>query len=93
MHSFVQRLAEENHERIAAGALRKAPLRPEGSQIDSTAQVDPKNIIFLLDFNYYFRLEVWPGYVTAVDEHEGGLLLCCDTSSKVLRTQTVLELM
>ncbi|CAB3369856.1 Hypothetical predicted protein [Cloeon dipterum] len=39
------------------------------------------------------KLEVWPGYVTAIDEHEGGLLLCCDTSSKVLRTQTVLELM
>ncbi|XP_059471932.1 piwi-like protein Ago3 [Neocloeon triangulifer] len=39
------------------------------------------------------KLEVWPGYVTAIDEYEGGLLLCCDTSSRVLRTQTVLELM
>lgn len=39
------------------------------------------------------RLEVWPGYVTAVDEYEGGIQLCCDASHRVLRTQTVLELM
>lgn len=37
------------------------------------------------------RLEVWPGYVTAVDEYEGGIHLCCDTSHRVLRTQTVLD--
>jgi aubergine-like protein len=36
---------------------------------------------------------VWPGYVTAVDEYEGGIQLCCDASHRVLRTQTVLELM
>lgn len=39
------------------------------------------------------KLEVWPGYVTAVDEYEGGIQLCCDASHRVLRTQTVLELM
>lgn len=38
------------------------------------------------------RLEVWPGYVTAVDEYEGGIQLCCDTSHRVLRTQTVLDI-
>lgn len=37
------------------------------------------------------KLEVWPGYVTAVDEYEGGIQLCCDTSHRVLRTQTVLD--
>jgi len=26
------------------------------------------------------KLEVWPGYVTAVDEYKGGLMLCCDVS-------------
>uniref|UniRef100_A0A1A9VZF2 ER membrane protein complex subunit 2 n=1 Tax=Glossina brevipalpis TaxID=37001 RepID=A0A1A9VZF2_9MUSC len=37
------------------------------------------------------HLELWPGYVTAVDEHEGGLLLCCDISHKLLCQKTVLE--
>ncbi|BFZ03166.1 hypothetical protein BsWGS_06204 [Bradybaena similaris] len=39
------------------------------------------------------RLEVWPGYVTAIKEHEGGLLLLLDASHKVLRTETVLDVM
>ena len=39
------------------------------------------------------RLEIWPGYVTAVDEYEGGLQLQCDTSHRVLRTETVLDVM
>ena len=40
---------------------------------------------------YLFRLEVWPGYVTAVNEYEDGLMLNCDVSFRVLRTTTVLE--
>ncbi|XP_054269475.1 piwi-like protein Ago3 isoform X2 [Macrosteles quadrilineatus] len=39
------------------------------------------------------QLEIWPGYVTAVDAFEGGVMLNCNTSHKVLRTQTVLKLM
>lgn len=42
---------------------------------------------------YVVRLEVWPGYVTAVDEYEDGIQLCCDCSHRVLRTQTVHQLM
>ncbi|XP_041982210.1 piwi-like protein Ago3 [Aricia agestis] len=38
------------------------------------------------------KLEVWPGYVTAVDEYEGGLMLTLDSAHRVLRTQTVLSL-
>lgn len=37
------------------------------------------------------RLEVWPGYVTAVDEYEGGLMLTLDSTHRVLRTQSVLN--
>ncbi len=33
--------------------------------------------------------QVWPGYVTAVDFYEGGLLLQIDVSHRVLRTETV----
>jgi len=35
------------------------------------------------------KLEVWPGYVTAVQEFEDGIMLNCDVSHRVLRTQTV----
>ncbi|CAB0011900.1 unnamed protein product [Nesidiocoris tenuis] len=38
------------------------------------------------------RLEVWPGFVTAIQNFEGGVMLCCDASYRVLRTQTVYEL-
>ena len=38
------------------------------------------------------KLEIWPGYVTAVQEFEGGGMLCCDVSHKVLRSQTAYEL-
>ncbi|KAG8319564.1 Piwi-like protein 2, partial [Homalodisca vitripennis] len=37
------------------------------------------------------KLEIWPGYVTAVDAFEGGIMLNCNSSNKVLRTQTVLD--
>ncbi|EFN87544.1 piwi-like protein Ago3 [Harpegnathos saltator] len=39
------------------------------------------------------HLEVWPGYVTAVNEFEGGLKLCLDIKHRVLRTITVRDLM
>lgn len=38
-----------------------------------------------------YKLEVWPGYVTAVDEYEDGIMLCCDVSHRVLCQSTVLE--
>ncbi len=39
------------------------------------------------------RLEVWPGYVTTIGRYAGGLLLQLDASHRVLRTETVLDLM
>ncbi|XP_055386701.1 protein argonaute-3 [Condylostylus longicornis] len=39
------------------------------------------------------KLEVWPGYVTAVDEYEGGVMLCCDVSHRILSSTTVLEIL
>ncbi|XP_052687715.1 piwi-like protein 1 [Crassostrea angulata] len=39
------------------------------------------------------RLEVWPGYITSVSQNEGGLMLLVDASHRVLRTETVLQLM
>ena len=38
------------------------------------------------------KLEIWPGYVTAVQEYEGGIMLNLDVSHKVLRKQTAYQL-
>ncbi|KMQ96034.1 piwi-like protein 1-like protein, partial [Lasius niger] len=38
------------------------------------------------------RLEVWPGYVTAINEYEGGLKLCLDSKHRVMRTETMRDI-
>jgi len=48
---------------------------------------DPKAAILLKQH----KLELWPGYVTSIRQHEEKILLCCDISHKVLRTDTVLD--
>lgn len=37
------------------------------------------------------QVELWPGYVFAVNQFEGGLLLSCDSTFRVLRNLTVLD--
>lgn len=37
------------------------------------------------------KLEIWPGYVTAVDEYEDGVMLNLDVSHRLLCTETVLS--
>lgn len=39
------------------------------------------------------KLEIWPGYVTAVNEFSGGIMLCLDVQHRVLRTQNALSFM
>ncbi|XP_015176453.1 PREDICTED: piwi-like protein 1 [Polistes dominula] len=39
------------------------------------------------------KLEIWPGYITAINEHEGGIKLCVDIKHRVLRTETVYDIM
>lgn len=34
------------------------------------------------------KLEIWPGYVCAIQDLDGGLLLSCDSSHRVLRSET-----
>ncbi|XP_026821095.1 piwi-like protein Ago3 isoform X2 [Rhopalosiphum maidis] len=40
-----------------------------------------------------FKLEVWPGYITTIDEFQNGLYMCCEVSHRILRVQTVLQIM
>ena len=50
---------------------------------DPTAKIELKQ----------FKLELWPGYETSIRQHEDEVLLCCEVSHKILRTDTVLEQM
>lgn len=40
-----------------------------------------------------FRLEVWPGWLTSIQRLDGGLKLCIDASFRVLRLETVRDIM
>lgn len=39
------------------------------------------------------RLQVWPGYSTCIKRTDGGLYLVVDVSHKVLRSDSVLDIM
>lgn len=39
-----------------------------------------------------YKLEMWPGYVTAINEYEGGLKLCLDAKHRAMRTETIRDL-
>lgn len=40
-----------------------------------------------------YHLELWPGYVTSIRQHENDILMCSEISHKVMRQDTVLELL
>ncbi|KAJ9584895.1 hypothetical protein L9F63_020750, partial [Diploptera punctata] len=40
-----------------------------------------------------YRLELWPGYITSIRQHEHELLLCTEVTHKVMRQETVLDLL
>ena len=35
------------------------------------------------------KLEIWPGYIASIDKFDGGLFLIFDNSNKIIRNQTV----
>jgi hypothetical protein len=57
------------------------------------------DMLFQVGRNYYnpmeriemkfFKMELWPGYVTSIRQHEKELLLCVDLTHKVMRQDTV----
>jgi len=40
-----------------------------------------------------YRLEIWPGFVTTLNEFENGLYICCDISHRILCVETLLQKM
>jgi aubergine-like protein len=39
------------------------------------------------------KLQIWPGFATAIRQYEKSLLLCCDFVHKVIRQETVLDIL
>lgn len=37
------------------------------------------------------HLELWPGYLTSIRQHENQILMCAEITSKVMRTETLLD--
>ena len=35
------------------------------------------------------RLEIWPGYITSIRQHEEDILVCAEISHKIMRDETV----
>lgn len=54
----------------------------------TTQFYDPKKSKTLPQHN----LAVWPGYVLGLEEFEGGVLLRCDSSNRIMRTQSCLDI-
>jgi aubergine-like protein len=42
---------------------------------------------------YNYQLELWPGYITSIRQHENELLLCTKITHKVMRQDTVYTLL
>ncbi|KAJ1526745.1 hypothetical protein ONE63_008324 [Megalurothrips usitatus] len=40
-----------------------------------------------------FRLELWPGYKTSIRQHESNILMCVEITHKVMRMETVLNIL
>lgn len=38
-------------------------------------------------------MELWPGYVTSIRQHENDILVCCEVSHKVMRKETIYDIL
>jgi aubergine-like protein len=48
--------------------------------------------LFQIDVTKH-KLELWPGYLTSIRQHETDILMCCEITHKVMRQETILDLM
>lgn len=40
-----------------------------------------------------WRIELWPGYITSIRQHERDILVCAEVSHKVMRQETIYEIL
>ncbi|KMQ97723.1 protein piwi [Lasius niger] len=50
---------------------------------------DPESKVVLPEF----KLELWPGYVTSIRQHERDILMCAEITNKVMRLDTLLDIL
>ncbi|CRL00554.1 CLUMA_CG013814, isoform A [Clunio marinus] len=50
---------------------------------------DPQNKVSLREFH----IDLWPGYITSIRQHERDVLVCCEISHKVMRQETIYEIL
>ncbi|KAL6425964.1 hypothetical protein ACFW04_008931 [Cataglyphis niger] len=50
---------------------------------------DPESRITLPEY----QLELWPGYVTSIRQHEHDILMCAEITSKVMRLDTLMDIL
>lgn len=50
---------------------------------------DAENKVSIRDY----RLELWPGYVTSIRQHEHNILLCAEIAHKVMRNESMLDIL
>ncbi|XP_030594224.1 piwi-like protein 2 isoform X1 [Archocentrus centrarchus] len=67
----------------------KRVMKMVGLKLVGRNHYDPESAVILGKH----RLQVWPGYSTAIKRTDGGLYLCIDVSHKVLRNDSVLDVM
>nr|AID66627.1 Piwil2 [Monopterus albus] len=68
--------------------LRRA-MKIIGLKLVGRNHYDPENAVILAKH----RLQIWPGYSTGIQCTDGGLYLCVDVSHKVLRNDSVMDVM
>lgn len=39
------------------------------------------------------KLELWPGYVTSIRQHEHDILMCAEITNKVMRLDTLVNIL
>lgn len=47
---------------------------------------------FQVDFRNY-QLQLWPGYTTSIRQHEQNVLLCAEIASKIMRNETIYDVL
>ena len=40
-----------------------------------------------------YNLELWPGYLTSIRQHDKGILMCSEVSHKVMRIDTLYDIL
>lgn len=50
---------------------------------------DPKAKLEVPDY----KLEIWPGFITSIRQHERDIMMCSEISHKIMRNEKVLDIL